>query len=91
MCEHGDEHALEEAVLADDDALDLVEDAFHQGGGVSVVDAHRGLAAAGGGGGGAQAGFGTAWADYCAKAAVPRTLRPRGGGGGGGGSAAAVA
>jgi len=45
----------------------------------------------GGGGGGAQAGFGTAWADYCAKAAVPRTLRPRGGGGGGGGSAAAVA
>jgi hypothetical protein len=26
-------HALEEAVLADDDALDLVEDALHQRGG----------------------------------------------------------
>jgi hypothetical protein len=32
--EHGDHDPLEEAVLANDDPLDLIEDLFHQSGGV---------------------------------------------------------
>jgi hypothetical protein len=36
--QHGHQHALEKAVLADDDALDFVEHALHQrGGGLGVV------------------------------------------------------
>jgi hypothetical protein len=38
--QHGDQHALEEAVLADDDALDLVEDLLHQRGGALGLVVH---------------------------------------------------
>jgi hypothetical protein len=38
--QHRDQHPFEEAVLPDDDPLDLVEDALHQGGGVFGVVLH---------------------------------------------------